>query len=136
MKKIIAGGGLVLNERNELLMIFRREKWDLPKGKLDANETIEQCALREVKEETGINNLDLIKFIGKTYHAYFDNWIKEDVIKESHWYLMQSSSNEKLIPQTTEDITELKWMNENEINNALKNSYPSIVEIIEKWRTK
>ena len=77
MKKIIAGGGLVLNEKNELLMIFRRGKWDLPKGKLDDDESIEQCAMREVKEETGIANLALVKFIGITNHEYFDNWIKE-----------------------------------------------------------
>jgi mutator protein MutT len=130
MKKIIAGGGLILNEKNELLMIFRRGKWDLPKGKLEEGETIEQCAVREVKEETGIENLELIKFISITHHEYFDQWIKENVVKESHWFLMQSSSKGKLIPQTIEDITEIKWMNENEINDALKNSYPSIIEII------
>ncbi len=130
MKKIIAGGGLVLNEKSELLMIFRRGKWDLPKGKLDEGENIEQCAVREIKEETGINNVELVKFIGITHHEYFDQWLKETVIKESHWFLMQSSSGEKLIPQTIEDITEIKWMSENEIKDALKNSYPSIVEII------
>jgi ADP-ribose pyrophosphatase YjhB (NUDIX family) len=135
MKKIIAGGGLVLNEKNELLMIFRRGKWDLPKGKLDDDESIEQCAMREVKEETGIANLALVKFIGITNHEYFDNWIKEKVIKESHWYLMKSSSTERLIPQTVEDITEIKWMQEDEVNDALANSYPSIIEIINKWKS-
>jgi len=76
-----------------------------------------------------------VKFIGITNHEYFDNWIKEKVIKESHWYLMKSSSTERLIPQTVEDITEIKWMQEDEVNDALANSYPSIIEIINKWKS-
>jgi len=69
---IKAGGGIVTNELGELLMIFRRGKWDLPKGKLDAGETIEECALREVNEETGVQNLELGKLIAITQHEYFD----------------------------------------------------------------
>ena len=134
MKKIVAAGGLVLNEKNELLMIFRRGKWDLPKGKLDEGETIESCAVREVCEETGIQNLELMQFVGITFHEYFDKWVNADVIKESHWYLMKTSSHEKLIPQTEEDIEQIIWMNQEQINNALQNSYPSIIDIISKWK--
>src|SRR5215469_11706824 len=79
MKKIIAAGGLVFNDKNELLMIFRRGKWDLPKGKLDEGESIEACAVREVQEETGLN-VELQSFIGLTYHEYFDKYSEKDVI--------------------------------------------------------
>src|SRR4051794_1665781 len=95
-QKIIAAGGLVTNEYNELLMIFRRGKWDLPKGKLDEGETIEQCAVREVEEETGIGNLELVKLVGITYHEYFDKHINTEVRKETHWFAMRV--NGKPIP--------------------------------------
>ena len=88
MKVIVAGGGLLLNEHHELLMIFRRGCWDLPKGKLDDGETIEACALREVEEETGVGNLLSGGLLGITRHQYFDPYIKEEVIKETHWYAM------------------------------------------------
>lgn len=133
-KIIIAGGGLVFNEKKELLMIFRRGFWDLPKGKLDIGESIEDCAIREVKEETGIKKVELIQFIGKTYHKYFDQWLKEEVIKESVWYEMKTTSTEKLIPQTEEDISEIKWMNEKDMEKALQKAYPSIIEIISLWK--
>ena len=73
LKTIIAAGGLVFNEKNELLMIYRRGKWDLPKGKLDEGERIEDCAVREVMEETGINRINISNKIGETYHAYFED---------------------------------------------------------------
>ncbi len=60
-KPVTAAGGLVENEKGEVLLIFRRGKWDLPKGKLDPGETIEQCAVREVEEETGLKNIELKK---------------------------------------------------------------------------
>src|SRR5206468_6844376 len=102
MKKIIAAGGLVFNDDNELLMIFRRNKWDLPKGKLDEGESIEACALREVKEETGLKKLNLIKFINTTLHKYSDPYLNEDVIKETHWFKMYAPDNQQLIPQAVE----------------------------------
>ena len=80
--KIIAGGGLVFNESDELLMIYRRGKWDLPKGKLDDGETINDCALREVKEETGLADVEILEAVGITYHDYFDKYLQKEVIKE------------------------------------------------------
>lgn len=133
MKKIIAAGGLVTNNENEILMIFRRGKWDLPKGKLDANETIEACAVREVEEETGLSDIQLGRFLLITEHEYFDQWINENVIKESHWYAMKVSSNQKLIPQTEEDITDIKWVNTTELKKCLENTYPSIILVIETF---
>lgn len=130
---IIAGGGLVFNEKKELLMIFRRGFWDLPKGKLDAGETIEACAIREIKEETGLQEVTLGEFIGITQHTYFDTYISKDVIKESHWYLMTSNSSNTLHPQTEEDITEIKWVSRADLQTYLADSYPSIVEIVNKY---
>ena len=131
-KRIIAAGGLVVNEKNELLLIFRRGKWDLPKGKLDENESIERCAVREVQEETGIQQITLLHLLGKTYHEYFDNWLQEEVIKESWWYVMQASSTEKLIPQTEEDIEQIIWADKKRITICMENSYANVVDIIGK----
>ena len=129
-KRIIAAGGLVLNEKNELLLIFRRGYWDLPKGKLDEGETIEACAVREVQEETGLQEVTLGKFITITLHEYFDTFIKEDVIKESHWYQMNVKGNPPLIPQTEEDITLIKWVSRESLQDYLNNTYPNIIEVI------
>lgn len=132
MKTILAAGGLVYNEKDELLMIFRRGKWDLPKGKLDEGETIEDCAIREVMEETGLTTVIRGDLIGITYHQYFDKWVKEEVIKETHWYRMQAAGNQQLVPQTEEDIEIIKWVDEKELEDCLKNSYDNIVEIVGK----
>lgn len=134
LPKIIAAGGLVTNDNDELLMIFRRGHWDLPKGKLDKGETIEECAIREVEEETGLRHVQLGEFLGLTYHEYFDPYLKKDVVKESHWFKMKVSGETTLVPQTEEDITEITWANEAAIDKYLEDTYPNIVEIVEKFR--
>lgn len=133
-RKIIAAGGLVLNENNELLMIFRRSKWDLPKGKLDEGESIEECALREVKEETGLTHLQLKELIGITEHEYHDEHTHKDVIKETHWYKMISPNGEKLIPQTEEGIEAIEWVNNKNLAEKLQDTFPNIIEIICKLK--
>ena len=132
-KKIVAAGGLVINEKNEILFIFRRQHWDLPKGKLDEGETIEACAVREVQEETGLKKVEIVSFLCKTYHEYFDKWINEDVIKESWWYLMKSDSSEVLIPQTEEDIEKIIWVDESVVGFYLNSSYPSIKQVLSSY---
>lgn len=132
-EKIIAAGGLVEDEKNRLLVIYRREKWDLPKGKLDEGETIETCAFREVEEETGLKNLELVKFLGITEHGYFDTYLHAEVIKETHWYVMKTSCAEALALQTEEDITEAKWISKNEADEIFANTYPNIIHIIKKY---
>ncbi len=129
-KRIIAAGGLVTNEKNELLMIYRRGFWDLPKGKLDRGETIEACAVREVQEETGLMAIHLGKFITITLHEYFDTYLKEAVIKESHWYHMLIVGDPLLIPQIEEDITEIKWVPFKELPEYFTKTYPTIIEVI------
>jgi len=129
---IIAAGGLVLNEANELLLIFRRGFWDLPKGKLDPNESIAECAVREVTEETGVNNIHLGNLITITTHEYFDTYMKSDVKKETHWYHMKVDGKPNLIPQTTEDITAIEWTKKQDLAERLSNTYATIIEVITK----
>ncbi len=127
-KIITAAGGLVTNGNNEILMIFRRGKWDLPKGKLDKGETIEECALREVEEETGLKNLTLGKKIITTYHTY-DEFGKH-ILKESHWYKMKSKGEQDLVPQTEEDITEIKFIPVAELKKYTANTFRTIEEVL------
>ena len=125
---IQAAGGLVENEKGEWLLIFRRGKWDLPKGKLDKGETLEECAVREVQEETGLQKIKLKDKIGITYHTY-DEFGKH-ILKESHWYKMKGSSKETIVPQTTEDILEINWVKKDKLEKYLQNTYPSIAEVL------
>lgn len=135
-KKIIAAGGLVTNPKNEILFIFRRGKWDLPKGKLDEGENIEKCAIREVEEETGISNIRLGTLLKKTYHEYFDTWTKEEVLKETWWYSMKIENEQVLIPQIEEDIEKIEWVNPENLNQYLKNTFTTIVEVIDAFHLK
>lgn len=130
MEKMIAAGGLVLNERNELLMIFRRGKWDLPKGKLDEGETIEACAVREVEEETGLRNIQLHELIDTTLHTYTEKG--KTIEKLTYWYSMRTDSKQQLIPQTEEDIQQIKWIPVTDIHTYLENTYDNIIAIIRK----
>lgn len=131
-KIIVAGGGLVKNEQGELLMMYRRGKWDLPKGKLDEGETIEACAIREVREETGVQNLVLGELIAIGQHDYFDQFLKEEVTKITHWFAMKAYGEQTLVPQIEEDITALRWVRGASLAICLEDSYPNVVEIIKK----
>ncbi len=113
-------------------MIFRRGKWDLPKGKLDEGESIEACAVREVQEETGLKQVRIESFAGITCHEYFDTYIGEEVNKESHWYRMSAKSTENLLPQTEEDIESIAWVSGKTLEDCLQNSYPNVVDIIRR----
>ena len=131
-KRILAGGGLVQNEQGELLMIYRRGKWDLPKGKLDKGETIEACAVREVMEETGLANIAMGELIDTSYHEYFDPFLLEQVVKESHWFAMRAKGEQTLTPQTEEDITAIKWVSGAELEACLQDSYDTVVQVVRK----
>lgn len=125
---IQAAGGLVKNEKDEILLIFRRGKWDLPKGKLDKGETLEDCAVREVEEETGLKNVKLISPLMITYHTYHEG--TKFILKESHWYSMKVSGKQILVPQTEEDIQEIKWVNITELDPYMKDSYSSVADVL------
>jgi 8-oxo-dGTP pyrophosphatase MutT (NUDIX family) len=129
--RIIAAGGIVQNENGEILLQLRKGKWDLPKGKLDVGESIEECAVREVEEETGLKNIRLGELIGTTLHFY--NEKGKDFEKETFWYDMRVSGEQNLVPQIEEDILELKWVKERELSPYLKNTYDNIIDIVEKY---
>jgi ADP-ribose pyrophosphatase YjhB (NUDIX family) len=130
---IVAAGGMVLNKKANLLMIYRRGYWDLPKGKLDEGENIEDAALREVKEETGLSDLILKGHLADTWHVYYqDQWI----LKQTAWFEMQCNNLEVLVPQAEEDISEAVWVSPVDIPQKLSQSYSSVREIIEQFLTK
>ncbi|HIG32006.1 MAG TPA: NUDIX domain-containing protein [Flavobacteriales bacterium] len=126
-KLIEAAGGLVYNDTNQLLMIFRNGKWDLPKGKLEVGENIEQCAIREVGEECGISELLITQQLQKTYHTYEINGQK--ILKRTYWFEIKSSFKGNLLPQTIEGITEAVWVDKENIAEKLKNSFENIREL-------
>ncbi len=131
---IKAGGGLVYTPEKEILMIFRRGKWDLPKGKLDEGEDIATCALREVEEETGLAFINLQQLLTITYHTYYERG--EFILKESYWYLMLINGHQELIPQTEEDIEKCEWVKINNLSPYLENSLPSIIDVINEGLPK
>ena len=125
---IVTAGGIVQNDKKDLLFIYRLDKWDLPKGKMEKGEDAETCAVREVEEETGVTKLKLKKEVGKTYHTY--NAYGKHFLKTTHWFYMTCSSRQVFIPQTEENITEIKWVNTKDIKEPIKNTYASIKDIL------
>ena len=123
-----AAGGFVLNEQNETLLMFRRGKWDLPKGKLDKGEKPEQAAVRETEEETGLKNIKLLSHLITTYHTYHEG--SRYMLKETDWFTMKVNDEQKLVPQAEEQITKLEWASENGLDKYLSNSYPSVEEVL------
>jgi 8-oxo-dGTP pyrophosphatase MutT (NUDIX family) len=128
---IWAGGGIVKNEVGELLFMYRRGKWDLPKGKWDDGETLAACALREVREETGLREVSIVSELGNTYHIYTERGKK--ILKFSRWYAMEATENQLLVPQAEEDILELKWVAADRLDELLGNTYPSIKIILRQY---
>ncbi len=126
-KLVDAAGGVVEGTGGSWMMMKRNGKWDLPKGHREIGEDIEACALREVEEECGISNLNIIRHLTTTQHIYRlnDVWI----LKSTYWYLMESSYIGELIPQIEEGITEVRWVEQGEISSLLENSYQTIIEI-------
>ena len=125
---IEAAGGIVQNEKKEILFIFRRGKWDLPKGKIENDETPEICAAREIEEETGVKNLILKHKIGETYHIYKEN--ETMILKTSHWFYFISNEQQDTAAQTEEDISEVKWIHTRSIKEPMANTYQNIRDIL------
>ena len=124
---IQAAGGLVYNDQDQLLIMKRKGRWDLPKGKLDEGETLESCAVREVREETGLKKVTLKDFLTTTYHTYDESG--KHILKESHWYKMHAPGDQTLHPQTDEQITEVKWVYPEAIPPLVKETFSSIVDV-------
>jgi 8-oxo-dGTP pyrophosphatase MutT (NUDIX family) len=128
-----AGGGLVYNKQGEVLFIFRSGKWDLPKGGMDKGEAMEDTAIREVEEETGVNKLKITNKLQKTYHIFRRNGKYR--LKITQWYEMQSDFDGELIGQEDEGIEKVAWLNPEEVKEALKNSYENIKLLFEEEKT-
>jgi 8-oxo-dGTP pyrophosphatase MutT (NUDIX family) len=126
---IQAAGGLVYNDQGQVLIMRRRGRWDLPKGKIDAGESLEACAVREVQEETGLQIVNIDSFLTTTYHTYDESG--KHILKESHWYKMYAPGSQPLHPQTNEQITEVKWINPAEVRLLLKETFSSIVDVFQ-----
>jgi 8-oxo-dGTP pyrophosphatase MutT (NUDIX family) len=125
---ILAAGGLVHTKDDHLLLIFRRGKWDLPKGKLDEGEKIDACAIREVEEETGMANMIIEKSLCITYHTYHQDG--KHFLKESHWYLMKAQEQTALIPQVEEDIEKCEWVPVDQLAPYMENTHSSILDVV------
>lgn len=126
-REVNAAGGLVENRRGDYLLIKRDGLWDLPKGHQEAGEDIKVTALREVQEETGVDDLRLGDLICVTDHCYKRNGIWH--LKHTWWYRMYYLKPLDLTPQTEEDITKAAWVAKSSLPPFLKNTYPSIKEV-------
>ncbi|MFH2142979.1 MAG: NUDIX domain-containing protein [Bacteroidota bacterium] len=124
---ITAAGGLIRNIDGQVMLIYRRNKWDLPKGKVDYGESFEKAAIREVVEETGVLNPTIVKKISDSFHTYSIN--NQLVLKQTCWFEMLSEKENTLIPQKEEGITQVKWFNTEDLNSVINNTYPSVIDI-------
>jgi len=128
LPNVIAGGGKVIHDNGDVLFIYRNDKWDLPKGKAEAEETIEETSIREVEEETGVTGLSITKPLETTYHIFKRNG--KHKIKITYWFEMKTSYNGLLSPQENEGITKVAWLTKEESTKALENSYANIKILI------
>ncbi|WP_238381695.1 NUDIX hydrolase [Mucilaginibacter pedocola] len=129
VKLVEAAGGLVQHEDGTHLFIYRNEKWDLPKGKLEKGEKTKIAAVREVEEECGIKVAKREDKICKTYHMY--EWRGKIVLKKTHWYYMKHKGKAKLVPQIEEGITAVRFFNREQVAAIITNTYPSIIDVLE-----
>jgi 8-oxo-dGTP pyrophosphatase MutT (NUDIX family) len=133
--EIPAAGGLVQNKDGSLLFIRRLGVWDLPKGKTEKNETPENAAIREVEEECGITNLQIVRSLDSTFHIYRSPYLpvpKNVVLKETLWFLMTYSGDEIPAPQTEEHIEEVRWFAKTELDRVLDDTYLSLRDFLNK----
>ena len=128
---IKATGGIVTNKKNQILFIYRKGKWDLPKGKMEKNESKKESALREVIEETGVKKLKIINFFSTTFHLIKVK--REYFLKETHWYTMKTKYEGKLKPQKSEGIISAKWKTYDEALEIKKKTFRNIAIILTKY---
>lgn len=128
--KVIEAAGGVVDKGGKILLIYRKGRWDIPKGKIDKGEKKRACAIREVEEETGVK-VSIEKKINTTWHTYITN--KKYVLKKTHWYVMKCLDDSNTAPQEEEDIDEVRWMSLTELRAALYNSYRSIRVVIQEY---
>lgn len=127
LPNVIAGGGMVYNQDGKILFIYRNDKWDLPKGKIEKGESVEAGAIREVQEETGVKDLSIIKPLKITYHIFKRN--NRYRIKITHWFEMKTDYKGDLRPESKEGITKAKWLGKKKTKKAMDNSYANIKDL-------
>lgn len=127
LPNVTAGGGKVYNQDGKILFIYRNDKWDLPKGKIEKGERIEEGAMREVEEETGVKGLSITKPLDITYHIFKRN--NRFRIKITHWFEMKTDFTGDLRPEQKEGITKAKWLGKKKTKKAMENSYTNIKEL-------
>lgn len=126
-KVVEAAGGLVRNSKGQYLVMKRRGKWDLPKGKVNPGETIPQAGIREVTEETGLQPLEIVTPLMSTYHSYY--FEEENILKRTSWFEMRYSGSEEPYPELEEDITEIRWINREDLRAVVRNTYMGVIDI-------
>lgn len=131
---VAAAGGAVVDEAGRLLMIKRLGLWDLPKGKVDPGEGMEEAALREVREECGLEHLRILRQLPSTWHTYERKGRQH--LKRTDWFLMQGSATERLVPQAEEDIEEVCWVTAAEVGRLRGSSYPSLAPVFDAWNAR
>jgi 8-oxo-dGTP pyrophosphatase MutT (NUDIX family) len=131
--KIEAAGGIV-KRKNRFLFIKRNGFWDIPKGKLELNESIETCAIREIEEECGLINPEIIESVCTTYHTY--EYKGKPTIKKTYWFSLIYEGDKKLNPQEEEGITHVKWMKKHKIEKIRENTFASIIDVLDIYFAK
>jgi 8-oxo-dGTP pyrophosphatase MutT (NUDIX family) len=106
----------------------RRERWDLPKGKVNRNETFEEAAIREVTEECGLHGLEIVKPLLSTYHSYFLD--DQTILKRTSWFEMLYTGHAEAIPQQDEDITEIRWVDKEALGEITGNTYLAVIDVL------
>ena len=124
-----AAGGLVRHQDGRFLFIYRNDKWDLPKGRIEKNEPIRIAAVREVEEETGVDGLEIVKPLIETFHVFNRNGKYK--LKKTFWFEMKTASTVNLIPQLNEGIEQAVWIFEKEIPHKFENAYENIKQVYE-----
>lgn len=134
--EIPASGGLVRNNRGEILFIKRMGRWDLPKGKIEKNEKPSETALREVKEECGLSQNKILKPLPSTHHLYTSPFIPGEnnlVWKETHWFEMLHSGKEEVFPQAEEQIEEVRWFPTDELDEVFSSTYKNLQKLLKNY---
>jgi len=132
-ESVIAAGGIVWNKEKQILLIYRRGKWDLPKGKVEEGENFETAALREVQEEAGIGKLRLLNKYDETYHIYKEK--EKYILKTTHWFEMLSDDDGETSPQRSEGIISARWIGRKDFESKMNKSYGSVRELMKNiWQ--
>ncbi len=129
-----AAGGVVVNGAGEWLMIYRNGRWDLPKGHVEAGESYDVCAAREIAEETGVE-AEVLRPLCNTWHAYYFPRTERWELKCTHWYLLRTTAIASLQPQHEEGIEQVMWCDRHTVDAHLSDTFPTIRTVIAALRT-